>query len=235
MYTNLKNSLPLLASAVALLSAPALRSQTLSFDVDIVTSALGTQDAANAPFDLDFQLNYGNSSLATNTATLSNFQLTGGSAVGSAVASGSATGNLGGAVTLTASAAHPSNELYQQFSSGVTNIQFTATITETGPDIGIPTEFTASILDNSLGSPAQLFTTAPDTASLVTLDLNSANTLANVGAYTSVSSADGNTPVTGVTATITPIPEPSTTAAMIGAAAALFAFCARRFGRVQNA
>jgi len=234
MHSRFKNNLLLLASAIALLSAPALRSQTLSFNVDLVTSGLAAQDGANAPFDLDFQMSYGNSSLATTTATLSNFQFTGGGAVGSAVTSGSATGNIASTVTLTASAAHPANELYQQFSSGVTNIQFTATITEPGPDVGIPTEFTASILDNSLTFPAQLFTTAPDTASLVTLNLNSANTLANVGAYTSLSSADGNTPVTGVTAMVSAIPEPSTTAAVLGGAAALLAFCVRRFGRLQG-
>jgi hypothetical protein len=228
----MKNALSKIAvvAALALLGSPAMRAQTLSFVVDINTAGLAAQDGANAPFYLDFDFNYGNSSLATNTATLSGFTLSGGSAVGSTTTTGSATGNLGSTVTLTASSANPTNELYQQFTAGTTNIQFTASITEHGPDIGAPTEFATSILDNSLGIPAQLFTTAPDTASLVTLTLNSANTISNVNAYTSVSSADGNTPVSGVTASITAIPEPPTTAALLGGIAVLLVLYVRRHG-----
>ncbi len=235
MNTAIRNCFTLGAAAIALVGGPSLRAQTLTFDVDINTSALAAQDGANAPFDLDFQLNYGNSSLASNTATISNFVLTGGSAVGSAVTTGAATGNIGSTVSLTASSAHFTNELYQQFAPGVTNIQFTASITEKGPDVGIPTAFTVAILDNSLTFPAQLFTNAPDTASLVLLSLNSANTLSNVGAYSSTSSADGNTAVTGVTASITPIPEPSTTAALFGGIALMFVVSARRLGLLKAA
>jgi len=231
MNTALKNNLTLLASAIALLIAPALRAQLISFNVDLDTAGLSA-DSLNAPFYLDFQLDYGNVALATTTATLSDFQFTGGGAVGSTVTAGSASGSIAGTVTLTASAAHPSNELYQQFASGVSNIQFTATITEPGPDVGIPTEFTVAILDDSLGFPAQLFTTAPDTESLVTLDLSSSNTLANVNTYAGVSSADGATPLTGV-GLMPSAPEPFTTA-WCGAAAALLACCTRRFGQRQT-
>jgi hypothetical protein len=231
-----RNSLTLLAAAIALLGAPAMRAQTLSFNVDINTAALAASDSANAPFYLDFQLdNFGNSSLASNTATLSNFVLTGGSAQGATSTVGTATGNIASSVVLTDSPTSPTNELFQSFSPGVTNIQFTATITEKGPDVGIPAVFNASIMDNSLGTPAQLFTTAPDTASLVALTLDASNTLSNVGAYTSLTSADGNTTVTGVTASITPIPEPSTTVAILGCAVLLFAFFARRFGLLKAA
>jgi hypothetical protein len=231
MNTALRNSLTLLTAAVALLAAPALRAQVLTFNVDISTAALAAQDGANAPFDLDFIMDYGNSSLASNTTTLSNFVLTGGTAVGSAVvASGTASGSLGSTISLTASSAHPDSEIYQGFSSGVSNISFTASVTETGPNTGLTqSDFKAAILDNSLTFPAQLYTTAPDTASLVYLTLNASNTLSNVGAYTSTASADGNTAVTGVTASITAIPEPSTTAAIIGCAAVMFALFARRF------
>jgi hypothetical protein len=232
MTTSLRSRFALLASAIALLSVPALRAQTLTFNVDINTAGLSA-DLANAPFDLDFQLNYGNSSVATDTATLSNFVFTGGTAVGSATTSGTAAGNLGSSVSLTASAAHPDNEFYQQFSSGVTDIAFTARITEPGPDVGTPTEFTAAILDNSLGYLAQINTTAPDTASLVTLNLSSSNTLSDVNTYASVSSADGQTAITGVTATA--IPEPSTTAAILGCLGVIFAVGARRFGGLRTA
>jgi hypothetical protein len=230
MNTVLKSSLTLLASVVALLSAPVLRSQTLTFTVDINTAGLSA-DSANAPFYLDFALDYGNSSLSSNTATLSNFSFTGGTALGSATTTGSASGSLASTVALTASAAHPESELFQQFSSGVTNILFNATITETGPDVGTPTEFTASILDSALGSPAQLYTTAPDAASLVILDLSSSNTIGNVHTYSSLASADDLTAVTGVTAAI---PEPSTTAAVFGCAGAMLAFYARRLKRLST-
>ncbi len=59
MNIALKNRLTSLASAIVLLCAPALRAQTQSFLVDINTTGLNTQDSANAPFYLDFQLNYG--------------------------------------------------------------------------------------------------------------------------------------------------------------------------------
>jgi hypothetical protein len=234
MKIAFKSSLTLLVSVIALLSAPALRSQTLTFLVDINTSNLSA-DSANAPFYLDFTMDYGNSALASNTATLSLFSLTGGTAVGSATTTGLASGSLTSTVALTANSTHPESEFYQQFSAGVTNIQFKEAVTETGPDVGTPSEFTASILDSSLGFPAQLYTTAPDTGSLVTLDLNASNTLANIGTYASLASADGNTSVPGVTASITAIPEPSTTAAMFGCAVAIFAFSARRFRKRQMA
>jgi hypothetical protein len=232
MTSALRNSLALSALAIALISAPAMRAQVLTFDVNIVTTGLSA-DAANAPFDLDFASTFGNTSNASNSVTLSNFAFTGGSALGSAVLTGGAAGSLTSTATLAISSTHPQSEIYQQFSSGVTDISFKAVVDEAGPNVGTPSEFTVAILDNSLGSPAQLFTTAPDTASLVTLNLDASNTLANINAYTSISSADGNTPVTGVTASISAIPEPSTTAAILGGAVMLFALGARRFARRQ--
>jgi hypothetical protein len=232
MTTIQKIRIALFTSAVALSSLPAVHAQTLTFDVDITTASLSA-DSANAPFYLDLDMMYGNSSLASNTATLSNFSFTGGSAVGSATTSGGASGSLGGTVTLGVSSTQTAAELFQAFSPGTTNISFVATITEKGPDIGTPSEFTASILDSSLGFPAQLFTTAPDTESLVTLNLNSANTVANVNAYTSISSADGNTPVTGVTASVVAVPEPSISAAILGCAAMMIALCVRQSAKRQ--
>ena len=226
----MKNTLALFASAIALLCVPALRAQVLTFNVDISTAGLAA-DSANAPLDLDFNLQYGNSALASNTVTLSNFSFLGGSALGTPVVSGSATGSLSSTVSLLASSAHPFSDFYQQFSAGTTDIKFTATVTEPGPDVGVPTEFTAAILDNSLGFPAQLYTTAPDTMSLVTLALSSSNTIGNVKTYSAFSSADGNTAVSGVFAAI---PEPSTTAIILGGVVMLFAFCARRFDRWQT-
>lgn len=228
MNTVLKSSLALLATGIALLSQSAARAQSFTFNVDLVTANLA-QDAANAPFDLDFQLNNGNGTV-TNTVTLSNFVFSNGSALGSATTNGLATGDLTSAVVLTANSTSQFNELFQQFSAGTTNISFTATVSQNGSG-STPTEFAAAILDNSLGFPAQIYTTAPDTASLVTLNLGTANTLSNVGTFTSTASADGQTPVTGVSAAV--IPEPATTAALYGSAAVLLAFGARRFRGVK--
>ncbi len=234
MNTTLKNGLTFLATAFALLGAPALHAQLLTFDVDLNTAALNSQNSANAPFYLDLQLNYGSTPQPSSTVTLSDFQFTGGNALGSATTSGSASGSLGSTVSLTASSSSQFNELFQQFSSSTTDINFHALVSESGAGT-VPTEFATAIFDNSLGSPAPLFTSAPDTQSLVLLNLNPTNTMANVGAFTSISSADGNTPVTGISATITPVPEPSTTAAILGGAVLLFAFCARRFRRLPLA
>jgi hypothetical protein len=232
MNKALKNSLTFFAAAIALLNAPALRAQTLAFNVNLNTATLNSQDSANTPFYLDFQLNYG-SGQPTSTVTLSNFQFTGGSASGSPTLIGTASGSLSSGASLTASSSSDLNELYQQFSAATTDIKFTATVSENGSG-GTPTEFTAAILDNSLGFPAQLYTTAPDQESLVTLDLSSSATLGSVGGFTSISSADTNTAVTGVGATIS-VPEPSTTAAILGGAALMLAFYARRSRRLPLA
>jgi hypothetical protein len=219
--------LPLLGAALALLSVPALHAQTLNFNVDLNTSGLSAE-SADAPFNLDFQLNFGNTALLSSSAVLSNFSFTGGTALGSPTLSGSAAGSLTSGVTLTASATSINNEFFQQFSTGTTDIKFNAVITEPGPVVGGPTEFTVAILDNSTGSPAQIFTTAPDTLNLLTLDLADSNTLGNVDTFAGVSSADQNISLSNVVATAT-VPEPSTTAALIGGAGLLAAFGVRRF------
>lgn len=228
----LKTSLTLLASAMALFASPLLRAQTFSFDVDLNTGFLGAQDGANAPFYLDFQLNYGSAPAPANTITLSDFQFTGGNALGSAVTTGTASGSLASAVSLTASSSSPLNELYQQFSSSTTDIKFKATVSENGSGV-VPASFTTAILDNSLGFPAQLYTTAPDTASLVVLNLTSSNTLADVGTYASLSSADASTAVTGVTAAASAVPEPSVTTTIFGCAGAMLAFATRRLRKLR--
>jgi hypothetical protein len=233
MNIAFKNKIALLASAIALLTAPALRAQTLAFDVNINTAALNAQDSANTPFYLDFQLNYGNSLGPANTVTLSNIQFTGGSALGTPTTDGTVSGSLdSGTVSLTASSSSQLNELYQSFSASTSDISFLATVSEAGSGT-TPTEFTTALMDSSLGFPAQLYTTAPDTESMLVLNLSPTNTLANVGAYSSISSADGVTSITGVTATA--VPEPSTTAAIVGCAAMMFTCCVRRFRKPQLA
>ena len=130
-------------------------------------------------------------------------------------------------MTLTASSTNTDSEFYQSFLPTVSDISFLATVTEKGPDIGTPTEFTASILDNSLGFPAQIFTTAPDTESLIVLDLNSSNTIDDVHSYAGVSSADASTPLVGV---VTSVPDRGTTAVFLAGAALALACFGRCFG-----
>jgi hypothetical protein len=107
-----------------------------------------------------------------------------------------------------------------------------ATVTEAGPDIGTPTQFTASIEDSSLGSLAPIYTTAPDTVGLVELDLNSANTDFDVQTYQGVSSADGNTSLDGVAASL---PDRGSTLILFAGAALALACFGRRFGGLRIA
>jgi hypothetical protein len=230
MNTAMKYKLALFASAIALIAVPARATQTLVFDVNIDTAGLSSEPT-DAPFDLDFQLLYGNSSLASNTVTLSNFNFSGGAATGAPVLTGAATGSLASTVTLTASSTHTDSEFYQAFSPATTDLSFLATVTENGPDTGTPTEFSASILDDSLGFPAQLYTTAPDTESLVVLDLNSANSVGDVQTYEAVSSADGNTPLVHVVASV---PDQVSTAALLACSALVLAYFARRYSALRS-
>ena len=217
----------LVALASALGGVSALTAQTLVFHVDINTSGLSAINA-DAPFYLDLAMTYGNASLAASSATLSNFTFTGGTALGSAVLSGGASGSLTGTVSLAASSTATTSELYQQFSAGVTDISFQVSIAEPGPNPqGTPSQFTAAILDSSLGSPAQIFTTAPDSASLVTLALNASNTASSVNYYAGVSSADGLTALNSVAA----VPEPATTAAILGCVGLGLVAGVRRFAK----
>jgi hypothetical protein len=149
----------------------------------------------NAPFLLDFQLNSGGgASPASNSATVRYFSFTGGSATGTANASGDASGNLGSVVTLADSAANPFNELFQGFSSGTTAISFdvytTANVNADAPDW-----FSVAILDSSAGNP-QVPTNAPDGVSLVTLSLGPEEGLA----YAGIGSASG------INASVVPTP-----------------------------
>ncbi len=214
----MKHRLAALALALASLAAPALRAQ-FNFHINLNTAALS--GAANAPFFLDFQLNQG-SGLLSNAVTLTNFTFTGGSATGSPSLFGNAIGSLGTSVTLTDTSASPFNEFFQGFSAGTTNIQFNVSVSQLAGG-AIPDEFTTAILDSELGNP-QIGTNAPDTVSLVTLNLGAANTIANVSTYASTAPAGvtaSAAPITGLVA----VPEPSSYAfagtAMLAGIAAL--------------
>jgi len=204
------------AFLLAAFAAPVAKADTFNFHLDInVANLVG---APNGPFYLDFQLNEGNGTTPSNTITLSGFTFTGGSAAGSAtVLNGTASGNFGSSIILSDSSSSQFNEIFQGFSSGTTDIQFNVSISQNSFAVA-PDNFLVTILDNE--NPNQpIFTDAPDTLSLVSVNLSSANTLADVDTYSSTDP----TP-TGVTATATAVPEPTSLMALLGGAGVLWSF-----------
>jgi hypothetical protein len=191
----------------ALLLAVTARAD-VGFHVNLDTSALNGNTAA--PFSLDFQLTDGSGTLdGVNTVTLSNFVFTGGAFTGSASLFGGATGDLASTITLS-DGANIVNEAFQGFSVGTTGISFDVNVT-TVADSGItPDQFSVAILDNNL---FQIDTSEPAGLSLLTLGLSDTATFADVQTFSGVSS------YAGVSATA--IPEPSTTAALVGGLALL--------------
>ncbi|MGC3988201.1 MAG: NF038129 family PEP-CTERM protein [Chthoniobacteraceae bacterium] len=192
-----------------LVSAQKAEAANFTFHLTLNTSALAS--AANGPFYLDFQLSSGGAS-ATNTVTLSNFSFAGGSATAGTVnTNGTASGSLSSSVTLSDSSSSPFNEFYQGFSLSTSSISFDVTTTQS--IVGTtPDGFAVSILDSESGNP-QIYTNAPDTASLVLLNIGSSNKLSDVQTYSSTS------PV-GVT-TVAAVPEPSAFLCLLGGAALL--------------
>jgi hypothetical protein len=213
MKTSFKFSLSGFLLALALLCAPALKAQVFSFNVDLNTAALSGD--TTPPFFLDLQLNTGDGTLPS-TVTFGNFQFTGGSATGSPVLTGSASGSLSSSVSLN-DATNALNEFYQGFTAGTTDIKFTATVSQNFTGVS-PAGIAVSILDNAFGSPAQIYTTSPDSLSLVTLSLSASNTLSDVQAFSSALPSPE-----GITATITAIPEPCYTVALLGGMVSAFA------------
>ena len=209
----MKTFLVLLSSALALGGASALRADPFEFHVDLDTSGLLSAD--NAPFFLDFQLNEGSGTLA-NSVTLSNFSFDSGASSGSAMMFGNATGSMASSITLSADSGSPFNELFQGFSTTTTGIHFNVSISQNSPG-ATPDGFAVSVLTSEANNP-QIPTAAPDGVSLVTLDIGTANVLADVKTYGSVSPAG-----VSASASASAVPEPSTTAALFGLAATTLA------------
>jgi hypothetical protein len=168
------------------LTVSAANSQAALYHADItIDPALYSSTSLTAPFLLDFQLNSGGGlSPVSNSVTLSNFAFLGsGGAVifGASTMTGSASGDLSTAVTLTDDATNAFSEFYQSFSNGVTQISFnidtTTNVNSSAPDL-----FAVALLDSSAGFP-QISTTDPLGVSLITLTLN--NPIA-MGAYSGI-------------------------------------------------
>lgn len=217
MKFSIANSF-LLAAAVAAcaVALPANgRAQNLTYHVDLNVASLLTA-ATQGPYYLDFQLNGdGLPAAATNSVLVNNFKFTLGSAVGTPVSYENAAGNMNFGVVLSLDSGDTLNELYQQFSSTTTDIQFDVTSTENASGI-TPDAFTVSILDKSLG---QIATTAPDGVSLVIETINGSVPPPGVKYYRSTTPA-------GVIASA--VPEPRTFAAVLAGLAALILTCRRQ-------
>ena len=188
------------ACAVALPASS--RAQNLTYHVDLNVASL-LAAATQGPYYLDFQLTGdGLPAAATNSVLVSNFKFTLGSAVGTPVSYENAAGNMNFSVVLSLDSGDTLNELYQQFSTTTTDIQFDVTSTANASGI-TPDLFSVSILDKSLG---QIATTAPDGVSLVTETINGSVPAPSVRYYRSTSPA-------GVVASA--VPEPKTFAAVL--------------------
>ncbi|GAA5122229.1 NF038129 family PEP-CTERM protein [Luteolibacter yonseiensis] len=187
MKTTLLKNTFLLAAAGLILSSAA---QAAVYHVSINTSTLST--TGNGPFYLDFQLNGGDTP-SNNSATISNFNFGGGSAVdGTQTTIGSASGNIGSTLTLTNTSAF--TEFFQEFVPG-SFLKFDLTVTQNLDSI-TPDLFAFSILDKDLFA----IDTTDDFDSLITFNFDTAGPL-------NVTTSQGQGVYSGVTLAI---PEPST-------------------------
>jgi hypothetical protein len=220
--TRILRSRAALLSAAFLLALTAASRADLYYSVNLNVASLGSN--INGPFSLDLQLVTG-SGQVSNSVTLSNFVVTGGSFTGTqTVVSGSgASGSIGSTLTLTDTSLD--NEVYQAFGSGVTNISFNVDETNR-PELpfgsGAPELFNVAILDGSLNN---IPTTDPNTndinAGTWTL-LSGSSAIQGVnqlGVYNSSSS--GEAP--GVTTAAAAVPEPASAGLLLLGVAGLAA------------
>ena len=193
-------------ASTAILIFCASSSQALTFHVDVNTGTLAA--SSSAPFALDFQFNDGGV-LGNNSATISNFTFSGGSASGSPTLLG-ATGDIGSSISFNNS--NSFQELFQTFTSG-TRLGFDVSMT-TNLDGATPDAFAFAILDNGLLN----IPTNGLGDSLVLVNLDSATpavqTFAGTGDFAQV--------------TVTAVPEPETFALMLLGLGLMGAFARRK-------
>jgi hypothetical protein len=199
-YQKIAATIGRLACASAMLMATASQAQVLEYHVDVNTSALIGN--ANAPFYLDFQLNYG-SGPSGNSASIGNF--TGVTPAGSPNLTGTAGGNLSTSVMLSDNSVNPFNEFYQQFTPGA-HAGFDVFLSHNATLL-TPDSLQFAILDNTTG---QIPTAQPSVGlSLAEFDINANGTITATGFGGVNDPVLGN--YSGITVTVTPVPEPSVT------------------------
>jgi hypothetical protein len=200
------------------------------FTVDLNTTPLVT-DLADQPFSLAFQLLQGDPANATNTATIGDFMLGGGSAApcpSNCTTFGNESGDATSAIHL--STADSFEALIQTFTPG-SSLSFTVDLT-THPNSGVaPDAFAFSILDSSLFPIPTQDPTGAD--SLLSVFINSTNPaiLTYATDPTTLTHA-GNISLTmgppTITAAVTTVPEPGSFA-LLGTALACVGIGALRF------
>ncbi|MEI9895411.1 MAG: NF038129 family PEP-CTERM protein [Chthoniobacter sp.] len=217
MNPHLTRNLTKLAIAIAAVLTPAAtHADTFNFHVDL--NLAGIVGTPTSPFFLDFQLNEGSGTLQ-NSVTISNFLFTGGSPTGSpSIFSDTATGDLGSSISIIDNPSSAFNEIFQGFTAGTTDIQFDVTLSQNVSGV-TPDGFLIQLLDSQAGNPV-IPTTDPN-GTMLTVPIGSANTLADVATFTSISPA-------GATATASAVPEPSAAVALVGGAACLLGLRRRR-------
>ncbi len=197
----------LFSIALVCLAARPAAAASIGFDVVVNTAPLAGNPAG--PFSLDFQL----IGAGPNSVSLSNFQFFGGSAVGSASAFGTASGNLMSGITLNDSSTF-FNEIFQQFTPGSQlrfSVSMTTNLTPT------PDAFSFAILDNTLSN-------------IPTNGLGDALFLFNIRPTGPVSDLQTFRPTgAGLTSiTVTAVPEPSSATLLLTGVAAIALWLRRR-------
>jgi hypothetical protein len=236
--------LALLLGATTALAATSAHAQT--YLVTINTSALSSAGlSADAPFGIEFQLNSGGNASVTNNATVSSFNLGGGSAIAGTFVTntqggaGTAAGNIGSQVTLSSSTSAPFNLFSQNFNPGST-LSFQVTLSDNAAGT-TPDGFIVALDElNANGTGFEIPTTqggGNEGVALAEFDLRSGHI--DVSTFAGANNADplgdgsgtGGGDFTGVTISVQAVPEPSSWALGLGACA-LFLGLRRRWLKV---
>jgi hypothetical protein len=186
----------------------------------IYTVTVNTSALQGTAGNLDFQFNPGNSSAEAATATVQNFQKSGGVLAGTSATTGDATGVLAGTLTLDNGTAF--NDIFQGFTFGT---QFSFQLTLSGPAVSTPggtvgSSFVLSLYDSAGVTP--LLTTDPN-GSVLTLDLNPNG---SATAHTFPDGTGGGSVI--AVAPVTSVPEPSALVLLLSAGPAGLGFLLRR-------
>jgi len=212
---NMKTTNILRTFSAALLSTAFLlalgATSRADFDFTVTLNVASLIGNGNGPFSLDLQLVAG-SQTATNTVTITNFQLAGGAFTGSqTVVAGGVSGSFT-STPLVLTNSSLDNEVYQAFGPNVTSISFN--VDETNhTDSPTPDAFNVAILD---GSDNNIPTTDPNTDDVnndewaLVKSTSGTQSVGQVGVYNS-SPSPAEAP--GVTTLV--VPEPGSAALLL--------------------
>lgn len=192
------------------------------FTVDVNTAPLG---GLVGPFAVAFQLNDGSGSAdGNNTATITSFAFSGGSAAGcpaNCTTTGGASGDMTGTVTLTDS--DFLNSFAERFTPG-SSLSFQVDLTTNVDAGGVPDAFAFSILDNGVPIPTL---DGLGTDSLLTVDIDSSDpSVLTYGTDSSRTTISLDAPVIG--AAPSAVPEPSTLLLVVTGLAGVAGMARRR-------